>query len=43
MSNSYEPRPAPASFDEFMAAMSSDGVLVDEGLYEEFFAEAEQG
>jgi hypothetical protein len=41
MSN-YEARPPPASFGDFLAALAeghdNGGVVVDEGLYEEFFA-----
>lgn len=44
---SYDARPPPASFSDFLAAMgdahANGGVVVDEGIYEEFFAEAEEG
>jgi hypothetical protein len=41
----YDARPPPASFDDFLAVMAdaqaNGGVVVDEGLYEEFFAESD--
>lgn len=41
----YAARPAPASFDDFMAQVSAiqdaqGGIMVDEDLYEDIFGEA---
>jgi len=38
---SYAPRAPPATFDEFLSALAAahadGGVVVDEGIYDEFF------
>lgn len=46
--SAYAPRPAPASFEDFMAQVdaatrSHGGIMVDESLYEELFAAAPHG